>query len=95
MTYLSLTLIIWNMEPNAIRTSIDLPRDLHRRVHEAAARKGCSARKLILAGIERVVEEAKVSRPRRRLSLDQPLIRPAGRRIRITNEEAYELIELP
>ncbi len=83
------------MEPNAIRTSIDLPRDLHRRVHEAAARKGCSARKLILAGIERVVEEAKVSRPRRRLSLDQPLIRPAGRRIRITNEEAYELIELP
>jgi len=95
LTYLSLTLIIWNMEPNAIRTSIDLPRDLHRRVHEAAARKGCSARKLILAGIERVVEEAKVSRPRRRLSLDQPLICPAGRRIRITNEEAYELIELP
>jgi hypothetical protein len=84
-----------SMKSNSIRTSIDLPRDLHRRVHEAAARKGCSARKLILAGIERAVEEAKVSRPIRRLSLDQPLIRPAGRRIRITNEEAYELIELP
>jgi hypothetical protein len=84
-----------SMKSNAIRTSIDLPRDLHRRVHEAAARKGCSARKLILAGIERAVEEAKVSRPIRRLSLDQPLIRPAGRRISITNEEAYELIELP
>lgn len=83
------------MKSNAIRTSIDLPRDLHRRVHEAAVRKGCSARKLILAGIERAVEEAKVSRPIRRLSLDQPLIRPSGRRIRITNEEAYGLIELP
>jgi hypothetical protein len=83
------------MKSNAIRTSIDLPRDLHRRVHEAAARKGCSARKLILAGIERAVEEAKVSRPSRRLSLDQPLIRPAGRRISITNDETYELIELP
>ncbi len=83
------------MKSNAIRTSLDLPRDLHRRVHEAAARKGCSARKLILAGIERAVEETKVSRPIRRLSLDQPLIRPAGRRIRITNEQAYELIELP
>jgi len=83
------------MKSNAIRTSIDLPRDLHRRVHEAAARKGCSARKLILAGIERAVEETKASRPSRRLSLDPPLIRPAGRRIRITNEEAYELIELP
>lgn len=83
------------MKSNAIRTSIDLPRDLHRRVHEAAARKGCSARKLILAGIERAVEETKASRPSRRLSLDPPLIRPAGRRICITNEEAYELIELP
>ena len=84
-----------SMKSNAIRTSIDLPRDLHRKIHEAAARKGCTARKLILAGIERAVEEAKVSRPIRRLSLDQPLIRPAGRRISITNEEAYELIELP
>ncbi len=74
---------------------IDLPRDLHRRVHEAAARKGCSARKLILAGIERDVEEAKSTRPSRRLSLDSPLTRPAGRRIRVTNEQAYELIELP
>jgi hypothetical protein len=83
------------MEPDTIRTSIDLPRDLHRRVHEAGARKGCSARKLILAGIERAVEETKATRPSRRLSLDSPLIRPAGRRICITNEEAYELIELP
>lgn len=84
-----------DMKPAAIRTSVDVPRDLHRRLHEAAARKGCSARKLILAGIERAVEEARPSRPRRRLSLDPPLIHPAGRRIDITNEEAYELIELP
>jgi hypothetical protein len=83
------------MKSESIRTSIDLPRDLHRRVHEAAARRGCSARKLILAGIERAVEETKATRPSRRLSLDPPLICPAGRRIRITNEEAYELIELP
>ncbi|MGB6782799.1 MAG: hypothetical protein WBE36_12125 [Terracidiphilus sp.] len=83
------------MASNAIRTSIDLPRDLHRKLHEAAARKGCSARKLILAGIEQAVEEIKSERPKRRLKLDPPLIRPAGRRIRITNEEAYELIELP
>lgn len=83
------------MKPAAIRTSIDVPRDLHRRLHEAAARKGCSARKLILAGIVRAVEETRPSRPSRRLSLDKPLIRPAGRRIDLTNEDAYELIELP
>lgn len=83
------------MKSKAIRTSIDLPRDLHRRVHEAAARKGCSARKLILAGIERAVEETKPPRPKRRLSLDPPLIKPAGRHIRLTNEQVYELVEFP
>jgi hypothetical protein len=83
------------MKPATVRTSIDLPRDLHRRIHEAAAREGCSARKLILSGIERVVEETKTTRPRRRLRLDPPLIRSAGRRIRLTNEKIYELVELP
>lgn len=83
------------MKPASVRTSIDIPHDLHRRVHEAAARKGCSARKLILAGIERVVEEAKADRPKRRLSLDTPLIKPAGRRIDLTNEQIYDLIGFP
>jgi len=83
------------MEQTAIRTSIDLPRDLHRRLHEAAARKGCSARKLILAGIERAVEETTPARPKRRLNLDIPLVPPAGRKITLTNEQAYELAEFP
>jgi hypothetical protein len=84
-----------NIKDVAVRTSIDLPRDLHRRLHEAAARKGCSARKLILAGIERVVEDAAPAPHVRRLDLSIPLIPPAGRHITLTNEEMYELIELP
>jgi hypothetical protein len=72
-----------------------LPRDLHRRLHEAAARRGCSARALILAGIERAVEAAKSVRPTRGLKLDPPLIRPVGRRIDLTNDVIYNLIELP
>jgi hypothetical protein len=83
------------MEQKAVRTSIDLPRDLHRRLHEVAARKGCSARKLILAGIERVVEETGQTRPKRRLDLSTPLIPPAGRKLPATNEEIYELIDFP
>jgi hypothetical protein len=78
-----------------IRTSIDLPRDLHRRLHEAAARKGCSARKLILEGIERAVEEVKPVRPPRRLDLSTPLIPSTGRKIDLTNEQIYDLIEFP
>lgn len=83
------------MKQESVRTSIDLPRDLHRRLHEAAARKGCSARKMILDSIERVVEESRPPQPQRRLRLDASLIRPAGRRIDLTNEAIYELIELP
>lgn len=83
------------MKSGSIRTSIDLPRDLHRRLHEIAARKGCSARQLILASIEHAVEQNEPARPRRRLSLDPPLIPPAGRRLELTNEQLYELLELP
>ncbi len=84
------------MKPGAIRTSIDLPRDLHRRLHEAAARKGCSARQLILRSIEQAVAEAEPVRPSRRLSLDPPLIPPARRkRVDLTNEQIYDLIEFP
>jgi hypothetical protein len=83
------------MKSGSIRTSLDLPLDLHRRLHEVAARKGCSARQLILASIERVVEQAEPARPSRRLSLDPPLIPPAGRRIDLTNEQIYALIEFP
>jgi len=83
------------MKSGSVRTSVDLPRDIHRRLHEAAARKSCSARQLILAGIERIVEQVEPARRLRRLSLDPPLIPPAGRRIDLTNEQIYELIEFP
>jgi len=76
LSYLSRCVHNIGMMPGSIRTSIDLPRELHRRLHEAAARKGCSARQLILASIEQAVEEAEPARPRRRLSLDPPLIPP-------------------
>jgi len=83
------------MKPGSVRTSIDVPHDLHRRLREVAARKGCSARQIILASIQSAVEQAAPVRPRRRLRLDPPLIPPAGRRIDLTNERIYELIELP
>ena len=82
--------------PPFVRTSIDLPRDLHRRLHEAAARRGCSARQLILASIEHAVAEAEPARPRRRLALDPPLVLRQGRQpFDLTNEQIYQLIEFP
>jgi len=81
------------MKSDAVRIVVNLPRDLHRRLHEAAAQRGCTLGELILAGIECVVKKTEMARPRQRLSLDPPLIRPAGRRIHIADEEAYRLIE--
>ena len=74
------------MKPGIIRTSLDLPASLHRRVHEAAERRGCSARQLILRSIERMVAE-EAPQPSRRVRL--PLVPAAGRVIRpVTNDQA-------
>jgi predicted DNA-binding ribbon-helix-helix protein len=80
---------------DSIRTSIDLPRDLHRRLHEVAARKGCSAHQLILRSIERAVEESTPKRPRRRLNLDTPIVPSTGKPFDLTNEQIYDLIDFP
>jgi len=82
------------VNPDSVRTSIDIPRDLHRRLHEAAGRRGCSARQLILASIEQAVAQNEPARPRQRLRLDRPLVRTNGRKpFDLTNEQIYDLIE--
>ena len=72
----------------------DLPRDLHRRLHEAAARRGCSARQLILQSIETVVSNSEPVRPRRRLSLETPIVPATGKPFDLDNEQIYALIDL-
>jgi len=79
---------------DTIHTSLDLPRELHRRLHERAARLGCSARRLILESIERAVAEPIGARPRRRLSLDVPIVASRGRPFDLTSDEIHELIQL-
>lgn len=78
-----------------VRTSLDIPVALHRRLHKAAARQGCSARQLILRSIERAVQEAEPHRPKRRLRLDPPIVPGIGKPFNLTNEQIHELIEFP
>lgn len=74
------------MKGETIRTSLDIPAPLHRQLHEAALRRGCSARQLILRSIERLVAEES-PHPVNRVRL--PLVPAAGRQIRpVTNDEA-------
>jgi hypothetical protein len=83
------------VNPDSIRTSIDLPRAPHRRLHEAAARKERSARQLILRSIERAVEESTPKRPRQRLNPDKPIVPSTGKPFDLSNEQIYDLIDLP
>jgi len=83
------------MEKKTVRTSLDIPVALHRRLHEAASRQGCSARQLILRSLERAVEETAPERPPRRISLDPPIIGTKGKPFNMTNEEIYDLLEFP
>ncbi len=79
-----------------MRTSLDIPATLHRRLHESAARQGSSARQIILGSIERAVEEAAPKRAERRLSLQAPLVPTGGRKpFDLTNEQIDEFLELP
>ena len=68
---------------------MDLPPDLYRRLRETAAKRGCSARQLIVAAIE---EKIAPSRPNKgRLILKRPLLAGKRKPIALTNEQIYEL----
>jgi hypothetical protein len=74
------------MNRDTVRTSLDIPASLHRRLHEAALHRGCSARQLILKSIERLVDE---ELPQRERHARLPLVPASGRQIRpVTNDEA-------
>jgi len=78
------------MKPDSVRTSIDIPRNLHRKLREEAAKRGCSARSLILAAIEQTV--AAPAPKKGRLKLDRPLLADRSRKpFSLTNEQIYEL----
>jgi hypothetical protein len=87
LTYVSLWVYTLSaMKPETIRTSLDIPAPLHQKLHEAAARRGCSARQLILRSIEQLVEQ-ELPHPGHRVRL--PLVPGAGRKIHpVTNDEA-------
>lgn len=88
LTYISRGDTLGDMKrPKTIRTSLDIPVQLHQGIHEAARQRGCSARQLILRYMERcLAEEA----PREANCVRLPLVPAAGRGVigDVTNDEA-------
>ena len=74
--------------PHTIRTSLDIPEDLHRHIHEAARRRGCSARALILSSIEREVACESAARGR----VQAPLVLGEGEPVNPSHDEIYDVL---
>ena len=78
------------LKEQAIRTTVDIPATLYRKLKEEAAAQGRSIRELILLGVQVTLIEGK--RPR---SGKFPLIASDGPKVDLTSEQIYEHIEFP
>ena len=84
----------WRMKREAVRTTVDIPVPLYRKLKEQAAAQGRSVRELILAGVRTTLLEARQPRARR---VRFPLIvsKSKGPKVDLTNEQIYERVEFP
>lgn len=80
------------MKSEAVRTTVDIPVSLYRKLKEQAAAQGRSVRELILAGVKTTLLEGKRPRAKR---VRFPLIISKGPKFELTNEQIYERIEFP
>ena len=80
------------MKQASVRTTVDIPAPLYRQLKEQAAARGCSIRELVLAGAATVLSSQ--HRPRQR-RVQFPLLGSGKRKVSLTNEQIYELTELP
>jgi hypothetical protein len=80
------------MKRDSIRTTVDIPAPLYRRLKAQAAANGRSVRELVLVGVQTVLLQARRPRPQR---VHFPLIISDGPRVDFTNEQLYERVEFP
>ncbi len=80
------------MRPASIRTTVDIPAPLYRKLKAQAAAKGSSVRELVLAGVRVILLNSQ--RPQQK-KIQFPLIRSKGPKVDLTNEQIYEHVEFP
>ncbi|HEV2102300.1 MAG TPA: hypothetical protein VGR58_05930 [Candidatus Acidoferrum sp.] len=80
------------MKKAAVRTTVDIPAPLYRKLKEQAAVQGRSVRELILVGVQATLLKTEKPKSRR---LKVPLIVSDGPPVELTNEQIYEYVEFP
>ena len=80
------------MKQKSVRTTVDIPEPLYRKLKAQAAARGRSVRELVLAGVRSVLLEGQRPRPKR---VQFPLIASEGPKVELTNEQIYEHVEFP
>ncbi len=80
------------MKPSSIRTTVDIPAPLYRKLKAQAAEKGSSVRALVLAGIRTVLQESRRASHRKTRF---PLIVSDGPKVDLDNHQIYEHVEFP
>jgi hypothetical protein len=80
------------MAEEFVRTTVDIPRPLYRKLKEQAAARGFSIRELVLAGVKSVLLQGQRPRSKR---VRFPLIVSDGPKVNVTNEQIDEHVEFP
>ena len=80
------------MRQESVRTTVDIPAGLYRRLKTQAAAQGRSARELIVASLESALLNCQRPEPRR---VRFPIIRSKGPKVDLTNDKIYEYVEFP
>jgi hypothetical protein len=76
-----------------MRTTVDIPDPVYRRLRTRAASEGSSAKALILRGVEQVLRKSR-RKSRRRVKL--PIVRSKRPgTLRLNNAKIYEIISFP
>ena len=80
------------MKRDSVRTTVDIPTPLYRRLKQQAAVQGHSVRELVLAGVKIVLRQGHRPRPKQVIF---PLIVSKGPKVNVTNQQIYEHVEFP
>ncbi|MGA7459584.1 MAG: hypothetical protein WBW69_05125 [Candidatus Korobacteraceae bacterium] len=80
------------MKQGSVRTTVDIPAPLYRKLKQRAATKGSSVRQLVITGVKAVLEQEERPRTKR---VRFPLIKSKGPKVNLTNEQIYGGIEFP